>query len=174
MAKRIWEGRQTVSGLRTRYVPKSRIGHGVISLAPWMDIVLIVVFFALLQGKFVIRPGVVVELPGAEVRGGTQDGLTAVVLSLGEGDRREEFVIFDDDRFRSNDAEQMHRLRTALGKKVRTRPGAPLIVMADQRVAHGTLVKLYDMARRLGVEEVNVATREARGVMPVAESKDEE
>ena len=48
---------RTAAELRTRYFPKSRIGQGLISVAPWVNIVLLLIFLLLLDRKSVIQPG---------------------------------------------------------------------------------------------------------------------
>ena len=154
---------RTVSGLRTRYFPRSRIGHGLVSMAPWIDVVLVVLFCVVLETKFVVRPGVTIELPEAPLQGGSLPGPTAVVMSVPSGvpGQREEIVIFDDNRYRVEDGRQMANLERALAKTFEGAATRTLIVEADRKVSHGTLVRLYAMARSVGLGEVTVAAREA-------------
>ena len=49
------------NGLRTRFFPKSRIGQGLISMAPWVDLVLLIVFFVLIKGPQIQLGGVLIE-----------------------------------------------------------------------------------------------------------------
>jgi biopolymer transport protein ExbD len=106
------------SGLRTKYVPRSRIGQGLISVAPWVDVVLLIVFFLLVGSRVVLQPGVVVALPEGPFTEGTRPGLIAVVLSVGgEGGRREEIVFFDDERFRMGDVRQLMHMATDAGMR---------------------------------------------------------
>jgi biopolymer transport protein ExbD len=155
---------QTVSGLRTRYTPKSRIGQGFVGLAPWFDVVLIAVFFVLLETKFVLQPGVVVELPRAPDTGGLSSDLIAVVLSVESGVRgaRDEIVFFEDDRYRVSDPRQMNRLQGVLRSRARKSLGSGLVIQADQAVRQGTLAELLEMARQVGVPRVSLATRSGR------------
>lgn len=152
---------QTVSGLRTRYFPKSRIGHGLISMAPWFDVVLLMIFFVLIDAKFVLQPGVVIELPEAPVSHGFRSRLRAVVMStegLSAGSR-EETIFFDDERFIVKDEQQLKKLKNRIAKRSAAYPDSGLIILADSHVQHGTLVKLFNMAREVGIKEVNVASR---------------
>jgi biopolymer transport protein ExbD len=153
---------ETVSGLRTRYIPKSRIGHGFISFAPWLDIVLIGLFFVLIHGNFVVAPGVLIDLPTMLNRGGAAVGLSVVVLSLETetGGVREELVVFDDEPFRVEDPAQMEAFQKSLKAKVSLHAHAPLLILADRRVAHGTLMRLYEISREAGVGVVNLAAGE--------------
>jgi len=152
---------QTVSGLRTRYTPKSRIGQGFVSLAPWFDVILLALFFVLLETKFVLQPGVTVELPTAPFTGGMRSDLIAVVLSVESQvpGTRDEIVFFDDDRYMVRDEKQMRRLQRTLRARSRKQAESGLIIQADRAVRQGTLAKLLEMARQVGVPRVNLATR---------------
>jgi biopolymer transport protein ExbD len=151
-----------LSGLRTRYFPRFRVGQGLLSVAPWLNLVLLILFFLLLDSKFVLQPGVVVRLPEAPFRGGLHPTLTAVVLSVESGatGARDEIVFFDDERFLARNDQQMERLRSAfVGKAVRS-PEATLVLQADVSVRHGTVMRILTMARETGIKEVDLATRE--------------
>ena len=153
----------TVSGLRTRYFPKNRIGHGVVAVAPWFDIGLLVIFFLLLDTRLVLQSGVVIELPEAPMNEGLRSGLRIVVTSveaIGSGSR-EETVFFDDERFIVKDAEQMKKLKNKLAERWASHRDTGLIILADSQVRHGTLVKLFNMARQIGIKKVNMASRSA-------------
>lgn len=158
-------GGETVSGLRTRYIPKSRVGHGVVGVAPWFDIVLLLIFFVLLDGKLVLQPGVVIELPETSMSDGFRSELRAVVMSaegIGSGPR-EETIFFNDERFIVKDAEQMTKLRNRLAKRSASYPESGLIILADSHVQHGTLVKMFNMAREIGIKRVNIASKTTSG-----------
>jgi len=159
-----------ISGLRTRYFPKSRIGHGLVSMAPWIDVVLVLVFLLMLENRLVVEPGVLIELPEAEFREGMGSDLIAVVLSGEERSRRqrEEIVLFEDERYVMSDAKQMERLQEALRSRLRGNPDAGLVLEADRRVRQGALVRLFEMARRAGIRTVNLATRDPRDYLPGA------
>jgi len=154
----------SVSGLRTRYVPRSRIGHGFVSMAPWLDVVLVLVFLVMLENRLVVHPGVVIEIPEAPFREGISSDLIAVVLSVegGAHRRREEIVFFDDDRYIMNNKKQMERLQRALLTHLRRSPESGLVLEADRRVPQGALMDLFEMARRVGIRNVNIAARDPR------------
>ena len=148
-------------GIRTRFFPRSRIAQGLISVAPWVDIVLLVVLFLVVGSRIILQPGVVVSLPEAPFTDGARPGMTVVVLSVGSehAGTREEMVFFDDERFRAGDSAQMERLRQAIARAARARPDANLILQADQRIRHGTIVALMNMALEVGVARVIIAEK---------------
>ncbi len=82
-------------GLRTRYTPQSRLGQGLISVAPWVNVVLLLIMFALLDRKFVLQPGFRIELPAGPFEDGLSSALGAVVLSVpgAEPGAREDVVL---------------------------------------------------------------------------------
>jgi len=165
MASRMRNSANFVSGLRTRYVPKNRIGQGLLSMSPWIDIVFIVIYYALLHGNFVMQPGVVVDLPEEPISGGSEPGITVLVLSIEteEPGIRQELVLFDDSVYRPDDASKMKALKVAVARMTEKRPGSPLILQADREVTHGTLTRIYGIAKDLGIRKVNHATRLIQG-----------
>ena len=152
---------ETVSGLRMRYVPRSRLGQGLVSLAPWLNLVLLIAFVLLLKGNYIVEPGVVVELPRTPMRDGSAPRLVAIVLSLETETPgvREEIVVFNDQRFRLDDAEHQERLKSAIAAEAQRRKTGTLVLEADRHVEHGTLVSLYGMAREIGLDEVDLAAQ---------------
>ena len=159
---------QTVSGLRTRYFPKSRIGHGLISIAPWVDIVLLLFAFLLLESKFVLQPGTVVHLPSAQFAGGSHPKLVAVLLSVRTpgSNGRQDIVFFDDDRFLMNEPEQMKRFQNAVRRLYARYPDSPLVLHGDVTVDYGALMRILEVVREAGVREVNIASRSASSAVP--------
>ncbi len=155
---------ETVSGLRTRYVPRSRLGQGLMNMAPWLDLVLLILFFLMIRGNLVVQPGVVVDLPTLPLKGGAPMDISAVVLSLQTGPRgaRDEIVVFQDQSYRMDTEVQVAKLGLALGVEVKQRRASSLLLAADAHVQHGTLVKLYGMARDAGLLEVNLAASPAQ------------
>lgn len=145
-----------------RFQPKSRIGQGLIAAGPWIDILLLLVLFSFLDARLVLQPGVVVDLPEGPFSGGTRLGMNMVIMCVGEGvgEERSEIVFFDDERFVIGDEAHMAHLETVLGAKARRRGGESLVIQADRRVRHGTIVDLMNKALASGVAEVNLAERE--------------
>ncbi len=155
--------RQTwsIKGLRTRYTPKSRLGHGMVSMAPWLDFVLLLLIFGLLESRMVLQPGVVVGLPDAPFSQGSGNGLVAVVLAVSDPDsgRSSAIVFFDDERFMVGNAEQMDAFAQALAAGVEAHPNAPLVLQADKAIPQGTIVEILNIASGVGVQKINVAVR---------------
>ncbi|MBN2302723.1 MAG: biopolymer transporter ExbD [Lentisphaerae bacterium] len=164
MASNNYQRERLVSGLRTRFFPKSRIGHGLISLAPWLNIAVLLFMFISLDGKFVTQhQGMVVELPEMPFRNGSRSGLIVVVLSVEKpgGIGREETVFFDDARYMVKSVEDMEKLKTAFIAGNKRHPDADLVVKADKNVQYGTIMLLCEMAQSVGIKNINLASRSA-------------
>jgi len=151
----------TISGLRTRYSPRSRIGQGLLSICPWLDIVLLFLYFVLLDGRLVLQPGVVIDLPESPFTEGAQSGFVVVVLSVrgSAPGPDEDIVFFDDERFRVRQKEQVAALKQAFAARVKRHGDSILIIQADRGVPHGTVMDIMNMALEVGVKRANVATR---------------
>ena len=151
----------SIKGLRTRYTPKSRLGHGMVSIAPWLDFVLLLLIFGLLQSNLVLQPGVVVALPEAPFTQGTGKGLVAVVLAVSDADNggASAIVFFDDERFRVGSPGRMNGFAQVLAARLEDNPGAPLVLQADKAIPQGTIVQIVNIASGVGVQKVNVAVR---------------
>jgi biopolymer transport protein ExbD len=146
--------------LRTRFVPKSRIRNGLVSVAPWLDILLLFVFVLLLESRLVLQPGVVVELPASAAVSGEETEMVAVLRVMDGPKGRAEIVFFDDEPYEVNDASRMNALMAALAEHRRTHGYLTLTLFADKAAEHGTLTKLIQMARDVGLQRVNLATEQ--------------
>lgn len=151
----------SVRGLRTRYTPKSRLGHGMVSMAPWLDFVLLLFMFGLIHSTQVLQPGVVVSLPEAPFSQGSGTELVAVVLAVSNSDTggSHAMVFFDDERFLVEEAGQMNAFAMALSDRHLDHPESPLVLQADQGIPQGMIVSIINVAAGVGVKQVNVAVR---------------
>jgi biopolymer transport protein ExbD len=148
----------SLTGLRTRYSPRGRINPGLASIGPWVDAVLLVLMFVLFDRTYALRPGVLVDFPEAPFADGSHASIMAVVLPVSGADgSMGEIVFFDDERFRVDADEDMSKLRGAFADRAREHPGEALVVQADVRVRHGTVMRLVDMASQVGIKQVNMA-----------------
>jgi biopolymer transport protein ExbD len=155
-------------GLRTKWAPKSRVGHGLVSAAPWCDFVLVVICVMMLDGQLVRQPGIVIDLPEVAFRDGRHSDMVAVVRVVpgGKDEPSKEVVFFDDESFRIGEPSENERLQRLLIERVAAKPERTLVIHADRAVRHGTLSDVLDMARSAGVSEVNMATRDPSAALP--------
>jgi biopolymer transport protein ExbD len=149
------------SGLRTKYRPKSRIGQGLVSVAPWVDLVLLVLCFLIFNDMDALQPSIRVDLPEAPFEQGSRPGLVAVVMCVTPTDRGpgKEIVFFDDERFVVREEGSMRSLNDSIAECAEEQRDATLVIQADRNVKHGTVVDIMNMALESGIKRVNVATK---------------
>ncbi|MCK5529258.1 MAG: biopolymer transporter ExbD [Kiritimatiellae bacterium] len=152
--------RWSVSGLRTKYSPKNRIGHGFLIISPWVDILLLLMFLVLLDKTIVLQPGVVIDLKQSSFGDATRSGFEVVIMSVKgmKGSFSEDIVYYDDVRFRIENAKPREELMLSFKDRVQKTGNSNLVIFADQAVAHGTIVEIMNLARQAGVSHVNMAT----------------
>jgi biopolymer transport protein ExbD len=145
--------------MRTRFSPKNRIGHGLVSLAPWFDIILVLLFFVVTASRVAVQPGIVVELPAGEFHDGLRSRHVAVVSLQVPADSASRAVVYYDDRRYVMDAPG--RLALAAAWQASGAKEQGLILFTDGAVASATLNSLLSMARTAGFPRVNLAHRTA-------------
>lgn len=146
---------------RTVYRFGGMWAHALLSAVPWIDCVIIAVLVLALNGRMVISPGVVFDLPRATFREGTHLGLTAMMIPVARdtpgGD--ETLIFFDDDRYSTRDTEQMSMLAERVKSRVTMGARSELLLLADKRVPHGDVMRFVNAVREAGVQRVNVAEK---------------
>lgn len=166
MIRRQQRDTRNVSGLRTRFYPKSRIGQGLVSIGPWVDILLLVAAFVLLDTRLALQPGIVVDLPQQAFQsGGHGPKVNLVVMWMGGRPPAagREVIFFEDVRYLLENPYEQQALQEALVNAARHRPELQLALFADRQVSHGTVMDLMAMAVQAGIPEVNLAIRTLEG-----------
>lgn len=111
------------------------------------DAALLALAFFLAVSPFVLQPGINIKLPASPFTGGAPFG--SMVLSIPRGG----WFYFNDERLDESHLADVFKAAAA------SHPGAPLIIEADERVAHGTVVAAWNAAQEAGIAEVSIATR---------------
>ncbi len=140
--------------LRRRYMPQHRMLRGIIDAPSWVNVVLLVLMFFILQSGFVLQPGIVVDLPASPMIDGARYG--SLVVTLGS----EGMIFFDDERT------TMDGLGTKIMLAAKENPDSALVIEADGRVAQSRLVEVYNLALKAGIRKVVLATRIAAQTKP--------
>jgi len=136
-----------VTFLRRRFPLRLRLARGVIGAVPLVDLAFLVLLFILLNSWIVLKPGVTLDLPEADFIGGAHMGASVVTLS------REGLIFFNDERTSFDDlAERMRAVTRGETEPV-------LVIEADRRIMHETLIRVYNIATQAGYDEVLLATR---------------
>ncbi len=145
--------------MRTRYVPEARFRRGLLRMAPWFDMVLVILYLVLLHSRVVLQPGVVVELPTASFDTGLITPLIAVALVSGTPQAPQYRVFFDNEQYALDDARRLEALRTALSEKRIHMNETALTLYADRRIEHRDLMRLMQLAQEAGMQRINLGTQ---------------
>lgn len=169
-----WSKRGVSDDLRTRYRPPCRINHLFFTVAPWIDAALLAVAVAVLLGMRAVIPGVVVDLPTAPFREGSEAGAIFVVNPLpesasielpsqnrknGAGSLISVMVFFNDDRFNLTSPEQRLRLGNAVTAFLERAGEQDALLYIDRRVNHGDVLHLVSLLREMGIRRANLVAR---------------
>lgn len=124
-------------------------GRAIGAAAAVANVLLFLFYFMLCNQPFVMQPGVRLDLPVAEFTGGAPYA-SSIVITMAQ----EDLIFLDDERT------TLAGLPAELAEAIHRKPGAALLIEADARVTYESLVRVYSMARHLGVPEIVLATRE--------------
>lgn len=133
--------------------PGHRKDEGVeVNLTPLIDVVFLLLIFFMVSSTFDRHAKLKVQLPQAETQmQQAQDN--PVVLSI---DASGKYYI--DDRQVIN--EQLETLKNALRQTVGERTDVTLLLRADGRTPHQSVVRAMDAASQLGLTKLSIATVE--------------
>lgn len=147
-------------GLRTRYFPKSRIGHGFVSAVPWLNALVLIFFFYWLHDKMVQQPGTQLRLTPAPLTSATRSDMTAVLQRTeAVGLSGSPLLYFDDHVFNIAQADQMNAFRVALQKATNSSRNKSLVLYVDAGFTFDIVNSLINVARDAGVTDVNLASQ---------------
>jgi biopolymer transport protein ExbD len=129
-----------------RFKRHIELEHGLrqIDIAPLVDVIFQLLIFFMLTSSFIVPSGIRINLPKAVTSQMVKSKSLEIVVS-GEN------VIYIDGR-----VVNIQELKPIL-KELQTR-NLPLLIKADRRARLGRVVEIWDMARNLGLSQVNIAT----------------
>jgi len=129
-----------------KFQSKRREGSGV-DVTPLIDIIFQLVLFFMVSTTFVSSPGIEVNLPrsSAETLLKEQEDLHIWMTDAG--------AVFVDKK-----AVDFDGLERILSQRAVRDPSTLVIIEADTQVEHGRVVGVMDLARRVGLERLAIAT----------------
>ncbi|HOE00004.1 MAG TPA: biopolymer transporter ExbD [Kiritimatiellia bacterium] len=133
--------------VRRRFKGRFRRAVGPIEVTALLNVMALVMMFMFLSSRFILQPGVRVELPTAPFTGGAPYG--ARVLTLAQGG----LIFYNDEKMELAD------LGAALAKSSDEPADSALLVEADEGTPYGTLMQVYALAAEAGIQNVVLATR---------------
>ena len=122
--------------------------HGLkqIDIAPLIDMVFQLLIFFMLTSNFVVQPGIKVNLPKAVTSESVKLENVEIIISS-------ENVAYVNGKVITN--KELKGLLKELGRR-----GRSVLIKADRRASLGIVVEIWDMARDLGIAQINIATNQ--------------
>lgn len=123
-----------------------------LNLTPLIDVVFLLLIFFMVSTTFEQQSKLKIDLPEASPKA-TEQNQDAVVIGI---DARGRFFINDRQLVNS----QLDTLKIALQKTVGDNKDTPLVLRADARTPHQSVVMAMDAAAQLGLTRLSIATLE--------------
>ena len=125
-----------------------------INLTPLIDVVFLLLIFFMVSTTFDRHAKLKVQLPDAQAKA-TQQADDPVVLSI---DAKGKYYINDRQVVNT----QLETLKAALQKTVENNMNVTLLLRADGRTPHQSVVRAMDAASQLGLTKLSIATVESQ------------
>ncbi len=152
-------GGWSASGLRLRFRPSCRVGQGLMTVAPWIDIVLVILLFYYVTQSFLVTPGVFVKLPEGPFVEGVRHGVPIVLLSVEGEEGVNCSLFFDEVRYRLGDIDRELAFSRAIEAYIHHGGRTEAVLHADERSPHGMVMRAVNLARSAGIRFVSVTVR---------------
>jgi len=127
---------------------RMELEHGLkqIDIAPLIDIVFQLLIFFMLTSSFVMQPGIKVNLPKA---------VTSEVVKY---ENIEILVTGENVTYLNGKVVNTQELKNLL--KQASKREQTILIKADRHASLGRVVEIWDMARDLGITQINIATNQ--------------
>ncbi|KPK98609.1 MAG: hypothetical protein AMJ95_03045 [Omnitrophica WOR_2 bacterium SM23_72] len=131
-----------------RFKGRMELEHGLkqIDIAPLIDIIFQLLIFFMLTSSFIMQPGIRINLPKA---------VTSEVVRF----ENIEIVVTGENILYLNGKVITTAELKELLKQAALRDQA-ILIKSDRRASLGRVVEIWDMARDLGVNQINIATNQ--------------
>jgi len=131
-----------------RFKRHMELEHGLrqIDIAPLIDMVFQLLIFFMLTSSFIMQPGIKVNLPKAVTSETVKPENIEIVVSS-------ENVIYLDGKVITT--QELKNLLKQAAKRNQS-----ILIKSDRRASLGRVVEVWDLARDLGITQINIATNQ--------------
>lgn len=129
-----------------KFKRRLKVEKGLLDLTPLVNVFFLLFIFFIFTSSFIFQPGIKVNLPKA---------VTSEVIQQ----ENVVIIITKDDRVYLNDREISQDELTSKLRLI-AKENVPLLIKADSRSSLGRIVAVWDICRKEGVSQVNIATNE--------------
>jgi biopolymer transport protein ExbD len=121
-----------------------------INVTPLVDIVLVLLIIFIVTARFTLPPNIKVDLPQASSSDspGGEPQTTIVTLKP------------DGSMFLNDQTTALDQLPARLTELHQKNAAAQLVINADEKVYHGAVVHVLDLAKRAGIDKVAISIEE--------------
>lgn len=137
--------------MKFRQRPREKVTLDLTSL---IDVVFLLVLFFVVTTTFDRESGMAVNLPEAKPEAELEQPENPVEVSIDEQGR---FYVNRQEIINT----QLATLKEAIRLHMKDRKQVPLIISADARTSHQSVVTAMDAARQLGIRQLSIATIES-------------
>lgn len=138
-----------------RFIPRCRVKRGLIDVASFIDMTLLLFLVFLVHSSYVLQPGIRLQLPASSFLDG--EGFDSIVLTVSQ----QGMLFFQDEMMRKDKLKE--KLVGAVFERRGDKENVSLLLQADRGVSHEQLVELYNIAMEAGIKDVVLATRVPSG-----------
>ena len=117
---------------------------GLIEMTPLINVFFLLFIFFAFTSSFIFQPGIKVDLPKAVTSEVVQQESAVIILTK-------------DDKLYLNDRE-ISRDELLSNLRLMAKDNVPLLIKADSHASLGRVVEIWDMCRKEGVSQANIAT----------------
>lgn len=128
-----------------RRQPKRQRDEIQIDMTPMLDIVFIMLIFFIVTTSFVREAGLEVHRPEASQAKAQKS--SSIMLAIGA----------NGEIYLDRKAVDVERIKVTLARMLAEQPEASLVIQADERVAHGRVVRVMDEVKAAGIANIAVA-----------------
>lgn len=123
-------------------------GQKEINITPLVDMVFLLLLFFILTSSYVVVPGIKINLPKAVTSEAIKEKNIIVTIN-------NKNVIYLNEKPTAPE-----ELTQYLEEMVKAKNEKPLLIKADKDAQLGTVVKIWDICRKVGIQQINIATLE--------------
>ncbi|MCP4650733.1 MAG: biopolymer transporter ExbD [PVC group bacterium] len=121
-------------------------GQKEINITPLVDMVFLLLIFFMLTSSFIVMPGIKINLPKAVTSEVIKDKNITITVN-------NKNVIYLEDK-----PITLKELADYLEGLIKTKQEKPLLIKADKDTQLGTVVRVWDICRKVGISQINIAT----------------
>jgi len=121
-------------------------GQKEINITPLVDMVFLLLIFFMLTSSFIILPGIKINLPKAVTSEVIKEKNIIITVS------NENIIYLNEKPITTSE------LSSFLEEIVKSKQEKPLLIKADKDTQLGTVVKVWDICRKVGISQINIAT----------------